>query len=123
VNQTAYREILSRLGVASPAADHPSMPARLLSMSLATFSRQGQTLEIRVPWWPATLFFVPDVTTAEVLHRSGIQRERIWTASELTILAGSSSAWPREEDLTLVTMARREFGGEVVANLPSTPPT
>jgi hypothetical protein len=71
-----------------------------------------QDLEVKVPWWPETLFFVPTLRDAEALWREGVARGRSWTASELfSILAGAP--WTQEA-LTVVMIARREFGGEVI---------
>ena len=86
--------------------------ARLLAMRLDVFTREGQPVEIRVPWWPATLFFVPDVRHAEALSREGIERARVWTAAELVQLL-EGVPW-NAEALRIVMVARREFGGEVV---------
>src|SRR5262245_41562019 len=38
---------------------------RLLMAPLDAFRRSGQALEVRVPWWPTTLFFVPTPRDAE----------------------------------------------------------
>ena len=60
--------------------------AQLLEMPLDVFAREGQPVELRVPWWPATLFLVPDVRHAQALWREGIGRERVWTAAEVSSL-------------------------------------
>ena len=86
--------------------------ARLLSMSLDTFEGEGQPLEVRVPWWPETFWFVPDVRNAEALWREGKGRERIWTADELLALLQVSGL--TAEALRVITVARREFDGEIV---------
>jgi len=81
-------------------------------MPLDVFAREGQPLEIDAPWWPETLWFVPDVRHADGLRREGISRERVWTASELlSVLDGTR--WT-EEALGVVMIARREFAGEIV---------
>ena len=115
MNQAAYHAILKRLGVepADPARPDPAELAPLLEMPLDVFAREGQPLEVRVAWWPVTLFFVPDVRHAEMLWREGIGRERVWTAGELlALLAGAP--WTADA-LRVVMVARRELGGEVVA--------
>jgi len=84
-------------------------------MPLDVFAREGQPVELRVPWWPATLFLVPDVRHAEALWREGISRERVWTAAEVSSLlpaALTPAQW------RLLTVARREFDGEVVGVRP-----
>ena len=62
--------------------------AQLLEMPLDVFAREGQPVELRVPWWPATLFLVPDMRHAEALWREGITRERGWTAGEADQVMG-----------------------------------
>jgi len=107
-----------RDGQADPIlSDHPLGLDRLLGMPLKTFAQEGQPLEVRVPWWPDTLFFVPDVRHAEALWREGIARERVWTAGELIALLGADGWTP--EGLQVVMIARREFAGEVVKAWPT----
>ncbi len=118
MNQATYHAILKRLGVepADPARPDPAELAPLLEMPLEVFAREGQPIEVRVAWWPVTLFFVPDVRHAEMLGREGIGRERVWTAGELlALLAGAP--WTAEA-LRVVMVARRELDGEVVAVRP-----
>lgn len=103
--------------VQAPAADLGGVPvpvpAGLLGMPLDVFEQEGQSLEVKVAWWPETLFFVPTLRDAEALWREGVGRERVWTASELlSILA--SAPWTTEA-LAVVMIARHEFGGEVIA--------
>lgn len=115
MNQAAYHAILKRLGVepAGPSRPDPAELAPLIEMPLEVFAREGQPLEVRVAWWPVTLFFVPDVRHAEMLWREGIGRERVWTAGELIALL-PGAPWTAEA-LRVVMIARRELGGEVVA--------
>ena len=103
---------LSRLR-AAPA--DPATIARLLAMPLDVFASEGQPVELRVPWWSATLFLVPDVRHAEALWREGIARERVWTSGEVSSLLPAA---PAPAQWRLLTVARREFGGEVTAVLP-----
>ena len=86
--------------------------SRYLAMPLDVFAQNGQPLEIKVAWWPETLFFVPAVRDAEALWRDGIGRERVWTASELLFVLEAPGLTP--EALRVVMVARREFGGEVI---------
>ena len=105
-----------RAGDPPPAAGpDPALVARLLAMPLDVFARAGQPLELRVPWWPETLWLVPDVRHAEALWREGIARERVWTSGEVSSLLPAAPA-PAQGRLLMV--ARREFEGEVVAVLP-----
>ncbi len=104
---------------------HPDSPgfaetvARLVGMPLDVFAREGQPLEVHVPWWPETLWFVPDVRHAEALWREGIGRERLWIASELLALL-SADAWTTQA-LRVVMVVRREFSGTVVEVRPRLP--
>jgi hypothetical protein len=91
---------------------HVAEALLFLDMRLGVFARDGRPLELRVSWWPVTLFFVPDQYHAQALCSEGIKRERIWTAGELLNLLRGSSYAP--EALRMIMVARREFGGEVV---------
>src|SRR5262245_53942666 len=42
---------------------------RVLNMSLREFERQSLALELRVPWWPETLWLVPREEDAGLLQR------------------------------------------------------
>jgi hypothetical protein len=55
----------------------------LLCMPLANFARDDRLLEVRLTWWPVTLWFVPDERDAVLLVAEGVSRGRIWTAGEL----------------------------------------
>jgi TubC N-terminal docking domain len=71
--------------------------------------------EIRVAWWPETLWFVPEDRDAAALVREGIARCRIWTHAELASVTG-----PLEPDaLRTIMLARREFDGRVVESRPA----
>jgi len=90
--------------------------ASLIGTPLDVFETQGASLDVRVPWWPETLWFVPTTNVAERLGAGGIARHRIWTAGELLqLLSGIPLA---SETLTALMVTRREFGGEVVGILP-----
>jgi hypothetical protein len=116
MNEVAYRSILRRLGTELPPPRTEEV-AQLLPMSLDVFARDGQPIEIRVLWWPETLWFVPNLRHAEALQHEGIGRARVWTACELNSML---EAGPRSTGALCVTMiACREFGGEVVAVRPS----
>jgi hypothetical protein len=81
-------------------------------MSLADFEREGQPLEVRVHWWPETLFFVPSLRDLEGLRSQGIGRYRVWTAHELTTLLQRPGL--DSESLRLAMVVRREFDGEAI---------
>ena len=110
MNETAYRSILERLGVEPPPA-YPQDVARLLSMSLDAFASEGQLIEVRVRWWPQTLFFAPTLRDAEALCAGGVAQARVWTARELRTLLGASSL--TTDALLTVMQAREAFDGEV----------
>jgi hypothetical protein len=57
--------------------------AQAIGLPLGRFEQEGGPLEVRVPWHPATLWFVPDELHAEMLICEGVRRGRIWTAKEL----------------------------------------
>ena len=58
--------------------------ARLVAMPLNQFARDGQLLEIRIPWLNVTLWFVPDERDVDSLIRAGVARGRVWTAQDLS---------------------------------------
>jgi hypothetical protein len=99
-------------GADSPAPCVATVTAHLLAMPLDVFARDGQPIEIRVRWWPETLWFVPDVRHAETLHREEIARHRIWTAGELIELLRAPGL--TTEALLTIMRAREAFDGEVV---------
>src|SRR5262245_61593372 len=91
-------EVLALLNTGSrdgAKAPDPALVARMLGMPLDVFAQVGQPIEIRVPWWPATLFLVPDVRHAEALWAEGIERARVWTSAELQQLL-EGQPWARE---------------------------
>ncbi len=72
------KKVVARHGArtsASPAGDGDAAEVpdldQLLGMKLLRFAQEGSLLEIRVPWWPVTLFFVPDRRDAEALGARG----------------------------------------------------
>lgn len=67
----------------SGRCDKTMAAADLLAMSLDRFVREGQLVEVRVPWLEITLWFVPEERDAEMLGREGVKRGRVWTAREL----------------------------------------
>lgn len=90
--------------------------ADLLSMSVRDFAEADCALEVRVAWWPETLFFVPEVQDAEALWHEGVSREHVWTAHALLVLL--SGPPPAPDGLQIILIARREFAGEAVAARP-----
>ena len=87
--------------------------AQLMGMPLDLFAREGQLLEVRVPYLDQTsLWFVPSESDAEGLTQEGISRGRIWTARELANLLSCSQLRP--DDVKTVALAKIELGGNVV---------
>jgi hypothetical protein len=58
----------------------PAEVARVLGLPL---DRLDRMVEVRVPWAPVRLWFVPTEAAVELLLAEGVPRGRIWTASEL----------------------------------------
>ena len=85
---------------------------RLLAMPLDEFAREGQCLEIRVAWHPATLWFVPDERDAAALGRDGVGRGRVWTARELMDLMALSNRTP--ETVQTLALAKCALDGDIV---------
>lgn len=110
MNEAAYHAILRRLGVQTTSMTAQPQ-SRLLSLSLPSFAREGQPLEVRVPWWPQTLWFVPDERYAGLLQADGISRGRIWTARELLDLMATRDP---ADAARVVAIVKLEFDGEVV---------
>jgi hypothetical protein len=88
---------------------------RLLDLPLNAFAEAAQILEIRVPWDPAPLWFVPTPHDAEMLAAEGINPGRIWTAAALKELlaAGLTKA-----EAQRVAQTRIAFEADVVAIKP-----
>ena len=57
--------------------------AQLLDMSLSEFAQNGCPIQLRVPGWARTLWFVPGEGEVTHLMAQGVGRGRIWTAAEL----------------------------------------
>src|SRR5262245_46855244 len=53
------------LGLTTADTRHVAEAAPFLAMSLDEFARWGRPLEVRVLWWPLSLWFVPSVQDAE----------------------------------------------------------
>jgi hypothetical protein len=82
--------------------------ARVLGLPLPQLDR---LVEVRVPWLPVTLWFVPGESEAEGLLADSVSRGRIWTAGELLDLLavpGITKAAARH-----VALAKLEVDGEV----------
>jgi hypothetical protein len=100
----------SRLEAGSPL--FASTVNAILAMPLSTFRRDGAALELRVPWWPETLWFVPNELVAKRLYAEGIGRHRLWTAHELDVLLQAAPVG----DVALKTLVavRQSFEGDII---------
>jgi hypothetical protein len=100
-------------------ADRAALREHLLQLRLSAFAQAGHCLEVRVPWAPVPLWFVPTEADADALARKGIGRGRCWTADELRMLLaipGITKAQARQID-----EAKLAFEGDVVAVEPTAP--
>jgi hypothetical protein len=86
---------------------------RLSHMSLDQFERAGSPLEIRVPWLPETLWFVPGEPQVKSLTSRGISRGRIWTARELALLWRIPTV--DKKNVTDLSKVKVELGAEIVS--------
>lgn len=105
---------MSHADNADPGSTGPDVNsvAQLMGMPLDLFAREGQLLEVRVPYLAQTLWFVPGESDAEGLTQEGISRGRIWTARELADLLSCAGLGPNH--VKAVALAKIELGGDVV---------
>ena len=111
MNEAAYRSILRRRGAELPPPP-PEEVARLLAMSFDVFARDGQPIEVRVPWLDVTIWMVPTDRDAPALIAEGIHRGRIWTATELMQFMVIGDRTP--ETVKTVTHAKLVLDGEII---------
>lgn len=86
--------------------------SQVVGLPLGRFEREGGPLEVRVPWHPDTLWFVPDERHAEMLVCEGVKRGRIWTARELSDVMALRERTP--EVVRALALAKIEFDGDIV---------
>lgn len=94
---------------------HVAEAARSLAMSSEEFVAQGDALEVRVPWHPATLWVVPTLAQAP----PDVGRGRIWEASELWTLLACS---PTREEIQAVALTKLMMAGDVYQIAPHAGP-
>jgi hypothetical protein len=137
----ALREIAVRLSVAGPREEHREIATsqrplasdagpdpltanldltELLAMPLDRFMREGQLLEVRVPWLDVTLWFVPEEADAGAIERTGTGRGRVWTASELIELMAMPNR--TAEVVEMITRAKLAVDGDLVEVRPRPAP-
>ncbi len=85
----------------------------IMTMPLDRFAREGQCLEVRVPWLDVTLWFVPEERDAEALRRDGVSQGRVWTAAELMDVMAISKR--TSEALRTIALAKLTFDGDIAA--------
>ena len=89
-----YVDLAKRVGerkadgesVSAKPAGTPLSTVEVLAVPLSRFAREGRLVEVAVPWWEESLFFVPGSAEAEALRSRGVRRGRVWTAAELADL-------------------------------------
>ena len=84
---------------------------KILAMPLDRFAREGQLLEVRIPWLDVTVWFVPEERDAEALVREGVSRGRIWTAGELGALMALPA--PTPEIVQRLALTKRAVDGDI----------
>jgi hypothetical protein len=99
-------------------ADGASLPGvggltGILAIPLDEFAANGELLEVRVPWLDVTLWFVPEERDAEALVRDGVNRGRVWTATEL--MAVMAIGGRTSEALRPIALAKLTFDGDIAA--------
>jgi hypothetical protein len=85
----------------------------ILAMPLDQFACEGQSLEVRVPWLDATLWFVSEEQDAEALLRDGVSRGRAWTARELMDVMAISER--TSDAIRTIALAKLTFDGDIIA--------
>jgi hypothetical protein len=88
----------------------PGLVESLLAQPAHAFG--GARFEVRVPWWPETLWLVPTRDDKTELARSRVGAHRVWTAAELGDVIAAVN--PLTGDGGALTDALRAFGGAVV---------
>ena len=99
--------------------DRLKLEARFLDLSLDDSAHQDYGIEMAVPWFTETLWFVPRLEHVESLVGSGVHRGRIWTGRELEdfiSLPGMTS-----EEVVNIARLKATFGGEILSLDPATP--
>ena len=82
-------------------------------MSLEEFSASDYMVEISVPWWHETLWWVPTRHCIEVLSKEGINRGRIWTSGELIDLCRIDDL--QEKDIRSIAILKAQFGVKILS--------
>ncbi len=99
-----------------PSRSIPVRPVRSVrdstDLSLDDFERGANALELRVPWFDQTLWFVPRIEHVRLLRREGVDRGRIWTAAELRQLSSLPGVTP--DEIANIGRLRAAFDAQIV---------
>ena len=93
--------------------DRLKLEAHILDLSLDEFAHQDYGVEVAVPWFTETLWFVPRLEHVESLVGKGVHRGRIWTGRELEDFI-NLPGMTREEVVTVARL-KATFGGEILS--------
>jgi hypothetical protein len=104
----SYLALFKAVDAKLRAVPDPAVVATVLQLPVAHLAC---LLEVRVPWLPRSLWFVPNETAVELLLSEGVSRGRIWTKAELLDLL-SITGNPRTAQRLAVIKA--EFDGDLV---------
>jgi hypothetical protein len=79
--------------------------------------------EIRVAWWPETLWLAQDDRAAAHLVALGVGRARIWTVAVRSLLDTNAAPGASHDLVRAVAITRLEFDGDLVSvrNAPAGP--
>ena len=89
--------------------------AEILEMSLLEFERDGCPIEVRVPWLPETLWWVPRAEHVEDMVRHHVQRGRVYTARELTNLPNLPTGDESRADLRRIACLKAKLDGQILS--------
>jgi hypothetical protein len=106
----------SRLEIDQPVTSDLELTT-ILIMPIDEFARNGKLLEVRVPWFDVTLWFVPDERDAEALIRDGVSRGRVWTATELLDVMAIGERI--SEALWAIALAKLSFDADIATVIPA----
>jgi hypothetical protein len=99
-------------GEGGPAhAGQDDLVAQFVGLPLDRYAREGGPLEVQVPWWAETLWWVPDERDAAALMAEGVTRGRIWTAGELMDLMACPAP---DQSAPVLARIKLQFDGTIV---------
>ena len=89
--------------------------ARVLAMSLKEFEQAGFAIEIRVPWLPHTLWWVPRTKHVAGVLSHNVERGRVYTAKELTNLTNLTACPDSRAEIQGIARLKLAFNATVLA--------